>query len=316
MHSLWMLFATFMFSIMSVSVKFASETYSTVEIVMYRSLVGVIVTAGIIWVRGGVFSTRFPLAHLWRATVGATAFGLWFYSMAKLPIATAMTLNYMSPIWIATILFGINLWQGKTRFEWSLVFSVFASFVGVALLLRPAIHAEQLLWGLIGLISGMLAALAYLQVRHLGRLGEPEDRVVFYFCALGTVGGALACVIRAYLPGSDGVIWHSHDLTGVIHIIVIGVCAALGQIAMTRAYQLGKTLVTANLQYTGIVFASIWGILIWDDKLSWLGWLGITVIIASGVAVTFFDVRNKSAVVFSASQKELAANKEDQTSNS
>ncbi|RJX33498.1 MAG: DMT family transporter [Oxalobacter sp.] len=294
MQSLWMLFATFTFSLMSVCVKFASESYSTVEIVMYRSLVGVIVIGAMMVLRRKSFKTRFPLAHLWRGAVGATAFGLWFLSMANLPLGTAMTLNYMSPIWIAAIMFGIGWWHGKAQFEWRLVLAVLASFTGVALLLRPAIHADQLIWGVYGLISGMLASLAYLQVRHLGILGEPEDRIVFYFCVTGTIGGAIACVIRAHLPESDGVIWHAHDLKGFLLLAGIGVAAAIGQIAMTRAYHLGKTLVTANLQYTGIVFSSVWGILFWDDKLGWMGWFGMCIIIASGVTATFFDVRHKA----------------------
>jgi S-adenosylmethionine uptake transporter len=291
-----MLFATFMFSAMAVCVKFVSDDYSTVEIVMYRSLIGVIVIGGVMWIRGKSFKTLFPFAHLWRGAVGATAFGLWFFSMANLPLATAMTLNYMSPIWIAAILFGVGWWRGQTHFEWRLVAAVLGSFIGVALLLRPAIHADQLLWGVIGLISGMLASLAYLQVRHLGQMGEPEDRVVFYFCITGTIGGALACVIGANLPGSDGVIWHAHDMKGFSLLTAIGVGAAVGQMAMTRAYHLGETLVSANLQYTGIVFSSIWGILIWDDSLGWMGWLGMVMIIGSGIAATFFDVRHKTAV--------------------
>jgi len=306
MQSLWMLFATFMFSVMAVCVKFVSSDYSTVEIVMYRSLVGAVVIGALMLVRGKPFKTRFPFAHLWRGAVGATAFGLWFFSMANLPIATAMTLNYMSPIWIAAILFGIGWWRGQTHFEWRLVAAVIASFIGVALLLRPAIHAEQLLWGVVGLISGMLASLAYMQVRHLGQLGEPEDRVVFYFCITGTIGGALACVIGAYLPGRDGVIWHAHDQTGFLLLTAIGVAAAAGQMAMTRAYHLGKTLVSANLQYTGIVFSSIWGILIWDDNLGWMGWLGMGIIIVSGIAATFFDVRHKTAVATDAFQQAQA----------
>ncbi len=296
MQSLWMLFATFMFSAMAVCVKFVSEDYSTVEIVTYRSLVGVIVIGGVMWMRGKSFKTAYPFAHLWRGAVGATAFGLWFFAMANLPLATSMTLNYMSPIWIATILFVVGWWRGQTPFEWRLVVAVVASFIGVALLLRPAIQADQLLWGVVGLVSGMLASLAYLQVRHLGKLGEPEDRVVFYFSITGTVGGAIACLIGAYLPGSDGIILHALDVKGFTLLIAIGVGAAAGQTAMTRAYHLGETLVTANLQYTGIVFSSIWGILIWDDSLGWLGWTGMVIIIASGVAATFFDVRHKTAV--------------------
>ena len=294
MQSLWMLFATFMFSAMGVCVKFVSDDYSTVEIVMYRSLIGALAIGMTMRLRGSSFKTRFPLSHLWRGVVGATAFGLWFFSMAKLPLATAMTLNYMSPIWIATILFGVGLWHGKNQFEWRLVAAILTSFIGLALLLRPSIHADQWLWALIGLISGMLAALAYLQVRHLGMLGEPDERVVFYFCVTGTIGGALACLIGAYLPGSDGVIFHAHDARGFLLLTAIGVFAALGQMAMTRAYHLGKTLVTANLQYSGIVFSSIWGILIWDDSLGALGWLGMAIIIASGIATTFHNARQRS----------------------
>jgi S-adenosylmethionine uptake transporter len=72
---------------------------------------------------------------------------------------------------------------------------------------------------------------------------------------------------------------------------MIGLCATLGQIFMTRAYRLGKLLVTANLQYTGIVFSSIWGILIWGDVLNWISWLGIAIILASGVIATFYNAR-------------------------
>jgi len=79
--------------------------------------------------------------------------------------------------------------------------------------------------------------------------------------------------------------------------------------AMTRAYHLGNTLVTANLQYSGIVFSCIWGLLIWNDNLSWLGWLGIAIIIASGVTTTFFDVRHRmaaTAATYDAARKKLS----------
>ncbi|WP_407946921.1 DMT family transporter [Oxalobacter paeniformigenes] len=295
MQSLWMLFATFLFSLMGVCVKLVSDEYSTPEIVMYRSLVGAIFLGCLVAVRGGSLKTAYPFQHLWRGVVGATAFGLWFFSFRGLPLATAMTLNYMSPIWIAGILFAMGLYHGKVRFEWKLVCAIVASFIGVVLLLQPTIHADQLQSGMIALVSGVLAALAYLQVRHLGNLGEPEYRVVFYFCIIGTVGGALVSMACARLPGSDGIAFHSHSIRGIVLLTLIGVFAAVGQMAMTRAYHLGKTLVTANLQYSGIVFSSIWGILIWQDFLGWIGWLGMIVIIGSGVSTTFFDVRHKMA---------------------
>lgn len=70
----------------------------------------------------------------------------------------------------------------------------------------------------------------------------------------------------------------------------------VAQVAMTRAYRLGNTLVTANLQYTGILFSSAWEVLIWGDVLNWSAWLGIAVILASGFAATYYNVRNLNSV--------------------
>ncbi|WP_292931278.1 DMT family transporter [Noviherbaspirillum sp.] len=288
MQSLWMLFASFAFSIMGVCVKLASSTYSVAEIVTYRGIVGVIFMAGLTLVRGGSLRTSLPGAHLSRGLVGVTALSMWFYSIGKLPIATGMTLNYMAPIWIAAILFTVGWWHRQNRFEWGLASAIAFSFVGVTLLLRPSFHADQWFAGLVGLASGILSALAYLQVKKLGQMGEPEYRVVFYFSLTGLVAG-----LAGTLAGNGSLTGlHEHSAKGLILLLSIGVTATLAQVAMTRAYHLGKTLVTANLQYSGIVFSSIWGILIWGDVLSWLGWLGIAIILASGIAATYYNTRN------------------------
>ena len=77
-------------------------------------------------------------------------------------------------------------------------------------------------------------------------------------------------------------------------LISIGVTATIAQIAMTRAYRLGKMLVTANLQYSGIVFSSVWGILIWGDHIDVTGWMGIAIILVSGIAATFYNARSST----------------------
>jgi S-adenosylmethionine uptake transporter len=78
-------------------------------------------------------------------------------------------------------------------------------------------------------------------------------------------------------------------------LFAIGITATIAQVAMTRAYRLGAMLVTANLQYTGIVFSSMWGILLWNDTLDIGGWLGILIILISGVAATFYNARSSSS---------------------
>ena len=294
MQSLWMLLATFVFAIMGVCVKLASDYYSIAEIVMVRGAIGVVVIGALVLLRGDTLRTRFGGHHLWRGAVGVTAFWMWFYAIAQLPLSMAMTLNYMAPIWIAAILFIGGWWRGVRGFEPGMILAIIASFIGVTLLLQPAMHASQWLGALVALASGMLAALAYLQVRQLGQMGEPESRVVFYFSLTSTLAG-LGGVLLAPGPLSRTALWHAPSARGLLLLLAIGVCATVAQMAMTRAYRLGKILVTANLQYTGIVFSSFWGVLLWHDVLGWLGWSGIAVILSSGLVATYYNTRNISS---------------------
>ncbi len=300
MQSLWMLFASFVFALMGVCVKLASDLYSTSEIVMYRGVVGVITMFLLARLQGVTLRTSLPWHHFWRGVIGVSALWMWFFSFSKLPLATAVTLNYMAPIWIAGILFVAGWRRGRIRFEWGLVAAIVMSFIGVTLLLRPSIHADQWLGGIFALLSGIVSAFAYLQVRRLGQLGEPEYRVVFYFSLTGVLAGLLGSSLTQAMPGEATVAWHEHTGTGVALLAGVGISATIAQVAMTRAYRLGKVLITANLQYTGIVFSSIFGILIWGDLLHWSGWLGITVILVSGIAATFYNARNAKATATSA----------------
>ena len=294
MQSLWMLFATFVFAIMGVCVKLASASCSTSEIVMSRGLVGMALIAIMLRFQNGTLRTTLPWHHAWRGFVGVTALWLWFFSIGKLPLATAMTLNYMAPIWIAAIMFTLSWWHGQQGFAWGLTAAICASFIGVALLLQPTLHADQWLGGLLALISGFLSALAYIQVKKLGQLGEPEYRVVFYFSVCGVIAGFLSGAIDSIYHTGQILILHKLTLNDAGLLFAIGLCATIAQIAMTRAYRLGAMLVTANLQYTGIVFSSIWGILIWGDHLGWSSWLGMIIILVSGMTATFYNANRRS----------------------
>ncbi|CAG9178287.1 DMT family transporter [Cupriavidus respiraculi] len=286
MQSLWMLFAAFSFSLMGVGVKLASEQYTTGEIVFYRSLIGVAIMWAVLSSSGVSVRTPHMTMHIKRSLFGVTALLLWFTSITLLPLATAMTLNYMSPVWIALILgAGAALAGVRGSADPKLIGAILMSFAGVLCLLQPSVGKDQLLGGLIGLISGVFTALAYVEVRQLGQLGEPEGRIVFYFSLVGLVVG----LVWMLFAGTSTHSWH-----GVGLLIAIGVLATLGQTSMTRAYKRGNTLLTANLQYAGIVFSSLWGMLIWDDRLNWLSWLGMGLIIASGIATTLSRAREST----------------------
>jgi drug/metabolite transporter (DMT)-like permease len=196
---------------------------------------------------------------------------LYFYAIGALPLATAVTLNYTSPIFLALLL----VLRTRERPRGSLVMALLIGFAGVVLLLRPSLQQEQLLGALIGLASGLLAGVAYLNVTRLGELGEPEWRTVFYFSLIATLGGT------PWVLASDP--FHAFDVWGVTLLLGVGVFGAIAQLAMTRAYRYGKTMVSAALAYSTVIFSSLFGVLIWHELLSWLSWFGIALIVASGV---------------------------------
>jgi drug/metabolite transporter (DMT)-like permease len=289
MASVWMLAAAFLFSVMGACVKLASVHYSIAEIVMYRGLIGVLMLSALIFYQGKSLRTVHIRDHLWRGCVGVLSLWLWFYGISKLPLATAVTLNYMSPIWMAAFLFCAGWWHSKNHVEWPLVGAILCSFIGVTLVLQPAFEARQWIGALTTLGSGMLSAAAYLQVRKLSQLGEPEVRVVFYFSLMNLAAGLAGNI--ASIGDPTVVTFHALDWHGAGLLLLMGCTATMAQVAMTRAYAIGKTLVVANLQYTGIIFSSIWSMLLWGDRFDWHVWLGMAVIAGSGLAVTYYNTR-------------------------
>ena len=280
MQALWMILASFMFATMGVGVKLASSHFNVFELVLYRGLVGMVFMALIVRARGSSLRTRFAGMQAWRSLIGVISLLAWFYAIANLPLATAMTLNYMSSIWVATFLIGGTLLYargpGQPR-QSLLMFTVLAGFGGVVMILRPTLEQNQLFAGLIGLMSGLVAALAYLQVTALGRVGEPEERTVFYFAAGSALGGGIGLVFTGLSEWN----WQA-----AVWLLPIGVLASIGQWCMTRAYSQGSTLVAANLQYSGIVFAALYSLLLFGDQIPLMGWLGMLVIVASGLVAT------------------------------
>ena len=141
MQALWMLLASLFFASMGVCIKFASVHFNSFEIVAYRGMVGVVFLIGFTRARGVSLRTTVPMMHLWRSVIGTISLTAWFYAIAVLPLATAMTLNYMSSVWIATFLLGgALLVQGRdapVRQQAPLFLAVLAGFGGVAMLLRP-----------------------------------------------------------------------------------------------------------------------------------------------------------------------------------
>ena len=144
--------------------------------------------------------------------------------------------------------------------------------------MKPSFAREDLLAGIVGLCSGIGAGLAYVHVKQLGNLHEPDWRTVFYFTLISTIGAGIWMLFDQV----SVVTWH--DLP-----ILLGLAgsATLAQLALTRAYRTGKTLTVASLSYATVVISSLFGILFWAEHLSASEWLAIGLIMIGGVLSTY-----------------------------
>lgn len=275
MQSWWMLLAGFLFACMGVCVKLVAATHSAVEIVFYRSFLALPLLYALLRVRHVPLRTSHWRWQVGRAVCGFVAVTTYFMAITLLPLATAVTLNYTSAIFLA-----IFLALAGSRPPIGLVGSVLAGLGGVGLLLQPTLHGEQWPAALIGLSSGVMAALAYFSVRELGSRGEPETRTVFYFSLLSSVGAG------AWLVHSEG---QPVDLASGALLVGVAVFATSAQLAMTRAYGSPQTLFSAALAYSTVVFASLFSAVLWDEMLDGRSWLAIGLIIAAGLAASHYS---------------------------
>lgn len=270
LDSLWMLVAGLFFAIMGVLVKIGAHKFSSAELVFYRSFFGLMAIIVLARIRRWPLATPILGKQMSRAILGFISLLLFFYAIAALPLATAVTLNYTSPLFMA-MLTPFFLHERPRKL---LIGAIILGFIGVTLLLKPSLHADELIAGTLGLLSGVLAGVVYLNVIQLGRAGEPDWRTVFYFTLVCTIGGGLWMLLHHFSP----LAWQDLPL-----LLGIGVSATIAQLAMTRAYRTGDPLVVGSLAYSTVVLASLFGIVLWGETLSADRWVAVLLIIISGI---------------------------------
>jgi len=266
----WILLASFLFATMSALIKVAAADFSIPEIVLFRTLPGALVLLAYARVRRLTILPQNWRLHAIRSAVGVGSMGLSFYAIARLPLATAATLDYTSPIFMVLYIVVAT----RHRLRPAELGALFGGFAGVLLLLRPALQGDQTMPFIAGLASGALGAAAYWQIGRLGRAGEPEWRIVLLYSMATTTIAAL--VIPLSPPSTP-------TLRGGLALLGVGACGLVAQLAMTRAFSRGSPTLVSSLQYSGVAFAAFYGFAFWGDRLSVLGLLGLALIVLSGI---------------------------------
>ena len=284
----YMLFSSFLFSFTGGFAKLLSEHMSSIEVVFFRNLSGVIIILYAIYrsplnQKGGK-----PFLLFMRGFIGFSALLMYFYNIGHISLAEALTFSKVSPIFTAIFSYLI-LKEKLSNIAWV---GVFIGFFGV--LFITGFDVTQLSktdW--LGILSGIGAGLAYTSIRELRKFYESRA-IVLSFMVVGTIGPVILLFIGEFyasevlLKNFDWVVAPFVVPTGVawFYIIGLGVFATFSQMYMTKAYSLAQGGIVGTISYTTIIFSMIIGMLLGDVFPSITLLIGIGFIVLSGILVT------------------------------
>ncbi|MEJ5168191.1 MAG: DMT family transporter, partial [Arcobacteraceae bacterium] len=224
-----------------------------------------------------------PFLLFFRGFIGFSALLMFFYNIANISLAEAMTFSKTSPIF--TAIFAYVLLKEKLNFyAWC---GVFVGFVGIMFITSfNPLTLSKTDW--LGILSGVGAAMAYTSIRELKNYYDTKA-IVFSFMAVGTVGPLILMLIGNFYQSSfwdfaiapfvmpSGISW--------LYIALLGLFSTYAQIFMTKAYSSTKAGIVGTIGYTNIIFSIILGLFLGDAFPSFMVSFGILLIILSGVLV-------------------------------
>ncbi|MFK4205153.1 DMT family transporter [Acinetobacter junii] len=273
--------SAFLFSIMGICIRYASQTVDNYTIVFFRNFVGLMLFLPLIMKQGTSFvKTEKLWMHTWRSLVGLAAMYGFFYAIAHLKLSNAMVFTYSSPIFIPLIAWLFL----KERITKAMLMAAALGFLGVFCVAKP----DQGLWNwvsAIGLASSLLASMAFVTVRALTKT-EPPERIVFYFCLIGSVLSAIPMFW----------VWRPYALKELFFLIAAGILANVSQIFMSHAYRLAPAGQIAPVNYMAIIFAGIWGFFLWQETPDFYSLFGFGLILLAIILCSPLSQRQRKSL--------------------
>lgn len=271
--------AVFSVATMIALVKHAADNgVSVIESVFYRQFFALFILVPIIILRGGTKTVRtdkFGL-HMRRMVVGLTGMIFNFWAVSLLPLAEATTIGFMVPVF-ATLLAIFLLSERVGIHRWS---AIIAGFIGVLIITRPETTGFSWQGILVALNGALFTAWVSIIIRDLGRTEDPVT-VVFWFTifSLPLLGGAM--------------FWFGqwHDSYAWLIILGIGLCGGIAQLALTKSLQLAPVSVVLSVDYSALIWATLYGWLIWSALPTIWTLLGAPLIIGAGLYIAWREGR-------------------------
>lgn len=294
MQSLWILAGTFLTVLTYVFVKLTPHTLGVADIFFVRSVFLALVLYGLARASGVALGTLFPRLHLLRTGAGVSALLLNIVAVQGLPIATSQTLFATSPLFVGAWM-AVRKYVGARSakasgdasgeaFDRRSLAAILLGFLGVYLTLCPTFHDEDGLFALVALGAAICAAISGLALRRLGSAGEPVFRTAFYFGY-----GSLVTAAILWWATSDTPV---ETLVTTPELLAVGLCTVGAQLAQTQGWSRGRPLLCANLQFSGILFSTLFGLFLFKDEIGPGAFLGMALIVLSEATAGYVQVRN------------------------
>ncbi len=266
--ALLLLLAEACFAGIGALVKLTSQDASQAQVVFFRNFFALLVMLPWIMLQGKqILATQRWYLHVSRATTGIISMYCFFYIISQLPLAQAMMVLLLSPFIVPII---ARCWLGEraSALTW---LGIVLGFAGVCLALPLQGGAGSIALLGLALLSAFLVAVTKTTIRYMSDT-EPAARIVFYFSLLTALISALP--LPFYWQPLPAIAWWGFSGMGIL--------AALGQMAMTKAYALAPASDIGMWTYSSVVFAGLFGYLFWQEPVS-LSWLaGVLVIVYAG----------------------------------
>jgi len=255
--------------LMSAVIKHIAPELPAPMLVFFRNLFGLVVVAPVALRHGpGQLATGVPYLHVLRALAGVGAMYCFFYTISHIALAEATLFKLTAPFFLPLIAW---CWLGE-RIPVQARVAILLGFIGAALILRPGLR-ELPFAALTGLAGAALAALAKVAIRAMGT-SEPPSRVVFYFATLATTLTAIPLLW----------VWQTPDPKLLAWLLLMGGCATIAQLCLTRAYSMAPAGQIGPFTYVSVVYACLLGWAIWGEVPALLTIAGSLLITAAGVA--------------------------------
>lgn len=271
----FMLWATFFFGMMNAAVKFLGHL-PAVEIAFLRSAVSLMLAFAIVRYNHIPLPGNNRRALIFRGLFGSSSLILYFITLQHMPLATAVTLQYMSPIF--TAIMGIFMVMESVK-PWQWVFFGI-SFLGV-LLVQGFDSRVEMLYLCLGIGSALFAGLAYNTIRQL-KLTEHPLVITLYF---PLVSLPISLILLT------GITWVMPVGTDWLILIFIGVSAQIAQYFMTRSYQSDELSKVASVKYVGIVYALLFGYFLFGETYSFEAHMGMLVVLVGVILNIWYKHR-------------------------